>query len=154
MDNNSANDNIGKQLQDYLDNNVSKTTTDGTEQYTYTGGSSIDPFSTGCVWMDDTVPPLTTTNTVPIQPSPYYTPGTYSTPGTYDGTTTDWTFSNPTDTLLENVVDRLEGIEKRLSIVDKAPDDKIKALEEAYAHYKFIEKLCEGEENDIGTEPE
>ena len=54
----------------------------------------------------------------------------------------------------KKVVDRLEAIEKRLNIIDKAPDDKMKALEEAYAHYKFIEKLCEGEENDIETGPE
>jgi len=140
---------IKDDLEEYLSNNVTTSTAaDGTEQYTYTGGISDDPYTStgGTVWIDSTVPSVGTTT------SPY----TISTgSGSYSGVTNaDWSFNNPTDDTLEKVCERLEAIEKRLSIVDKAPDDKIKALEEAYAHYKFIEKLCEGEENELGKEPE
>ena len=138
-------DETKKQLKDYLDANVTSTDT----SYTYTGAS--DPLTTGTVWIDNTG----------NLPDPYTLtyPNTGSGTGyPYTGITTTgtdaWQFTNPSDETLTKVLDRLEAIEKRLSVIDKAPDDKIKALEEAYAHYKFIEKLCEGEENDIETESE
>jgi hypothetical protein len=44
----------------------------------------------------------------------------------------------------KSIVDRLDAIEKRLSILTPNPKklDKYEALQKAYAHYKTLEKLC------------
>jgi hypothetical protein len=44
----------------------------------------------------------------------------------------------------KSIVDRLDAIEKRLSILTPDPKklDKYEALQKAYAHYKTLEKLC------------
>jgi len=65
--------------------------------------------------------------------------------------TTEWTFPNQQDS---KIVKRLDAIEKRLRIIPELSDKDNKALKDAYDHYKFIEKLIEGEENELGKEPE
>ena len=110
--------------------------------------NDLGDTSTNITW---TAP--STGNTYPYGNNPGY--GITNVPdiGTIGYPSTSGTYTLPSNDNAE-VLERLAGIEKRLNILDKAPSDKIAALKDAYDHYKFIEKLCEGEESELGKESE
>ena len=93
-----------------------------------------------------------TAPSLPNYPNTYPTsPNTVGYPNTYD------TFTRPDDTterLLRELLDRMARMEDRLKIIDEAPNDKYEALQEAYEHYKFMEKLCQGDDSDRDIEKE
>lgn len=76
---------------------------------------------------------------------PYW--GINHTPYNYpNGTTTTWDSVSTVDVndiTLQEVLKRLDAIERRLKIMEDADPELVEALKEAYDHYKFIEKLCE-----------
>jgi len=100
------------------------------------------------------IPGLTTPNTQDYYGSGINQPYSYPYTGgvTWTDNTTTYTGYPSMGVDLEPVLERLDAIEHRLNIINKAPPDKVKALDEAYKHYKFLEKLCEGEDNGITEE--
>jgi hypothetical protein len=128
---------IKKQIKESLIEESTKITAGAIDPYQYSWGQN-----TGDVWID------TNTTTPPYVVTPNITDGTV---------TSDWTFD--TGTSNEQLAERIEAIEKRLGILDDSLEsqekrEKYKALKEAYEHYKFLEKLCEGEESELGKESE
>jgi len=93
--------------------------------------------------------------TAPSMP-PYPTsPNTIGYPDTYDSTFARQDSLNPLIVkALQEISKRLNELDKRVGIIQEAPDDKVKALQEAYEHYKFIEKLCQGEDSERDIEKE
>lgn len=93
--------------------------------------------------------PLTiTTSAATSATTGYVTTGSAAgqTYATYDST---WNTTDPTQ---DKILERLEAIEKRLTILPECSDKDNAALKDAYDHYKFIEKLIEGEENELGKD--
>lgn len=122
------------------------------DSYTYTNSEEDYEYSYDYSPVTTTGNVTTTSNSgagTVLTHSPALTGATSGTVITTSSGTTAWDFG---ESVQDKILERLEAIEKRLVLLPELSDEDNTALKDAYDHYKFIEKLCEGEESELGKE--